>query len=178
MCDNFNWSSQNSNKSFVAFDIYDLTLVFCGSKCGKPTILAGILFWWPSILPTSTSVPISEWPTSILHKAMFLFNVGDKQALVTIPTCALPIWTQSPWFAFSFPINSSPTNFFWGFSFLFIKFSLPIKSSVFVFSGTEKPIPASKGSCWPSNSFPNKIKPASIRSKSNATNPAGIKPSF
>ena len=30
------------------------------------------------------------------HKAMFLFNVGDKQALVTIPTCALPIWTQSP----------------------------------------------------------------------------------
>ena len=30
---------------------------------------------------------------------------------------------------------------------------LPIKSSSLVFNGTEKPIPASKGSCSPSNSF-------------------------
>ena len=80
--------------------------------------------------------------------------------------------------AFSFPISSSPTNFFCGFSFLLIKFSLPIKLSVFVLSGTEKPMPASKGSCYPSNSFQNKINPASILNKSRAPKPAGIKPSF
>ena len=51
-----------------------------------------------------------------------------------------------------------------------------MKSSSFVLSGTEKPIPASKGSCCPSNSLPNKIKPASILNLSKAAKPAGIKP--
>ena len=78
--------------------------------------------------------------------------------------------------AFSFPINSRPTNFFCGFSFLLIKFSFPIKSSVFDLRGTANPIPASKGSCCPSNSFPNKTNPASILNKSKAPNPAGIIP--
>ena len=102
----------------------------------------------------------------------------DKQPLVITPTWDLPTCTQSPCPAASFPISSKPTSFFWGFAFLSFKTSLPIKSSSLVFNGTAKPIPASKGSCWPSNSFPNKIKPASILSLSKAANPAGIKPSF
>ena len=82
---------------------------------------------------------------------MFLLSVGDTQPLVITPTWDLPTWTQSPWLAFSLLINSRPTNFFWGFSFLLIKLSFPIKSSVFVFKGTVNPTPASKGSTCPSN---------------------------
>ena len=76
-----------------------------------------------------------------------LVKVGDKQALVTTPTCALPIWTQSPWLAFSLPMSSRQTHFICGFSFLLIRFTLPIKAWVFVLSGTAKPITATKRYC-------------------------------
>jgi len=63
-----------------------------------------------------------------------------------MPTVALPSCTPSPLLACSFPINSKPTSFFCGDSFLFVKASFPTKSSSLVLSATENPIPASKGS--------------------------------
>ena len=52
-----------------------------------------------------------------------------------------------------------------------------VHTKTVAYNGTEKPIPASKGSCCPSNSLPNNINPASILKRSKAAKPAGIKPS-
>ena len=71
-------------------------------------------FWWPSSLPTSTAVPSSRRSTSIRHSAMFLCRIGERMPLVTVPTCARPIWTQSPWAAVSCPSSSRPTSLRWG----------------------------------------------------------------
>ena len=88
---------------------------------------------------------------------MFLPNVGEIIPLVITPIWAFPTCAQSPWFACSLPINSKPTNFFWGDAFLLIKASLPTKSSSFVLRATAKLIPASKGSVWSSNSGSDQI---------------------
>ena len=46
---------------------------------------AGKRFWWPSSLPTSTSVPIPAWVTSSRASAIVFFRIGERVALVTTP---------------------------------------------------------------------------------------------
>ena len=71
--------------------------------------------------------------------AMFLPSRGERIDDVTSPTCARPIWMQSPWPTSTAASMSSPTNFQRGFSLRRISASRPMKSSVFDFRGTVKP---------------------------------------
>ena len=57
-----------------------------GRRTGTRTTVAGIRFWCPSSLPTSTSVPSSAYWTAIRHSAMFLRSVGLRVPLVITPT--------------------------------------------------------------------------------------------
>ncbi|MCY1383463.1 hypothetical protein D9M69_715890 [compost metagenome] len=83
---------------------------------------------------------------------MFLPSTGERVALVTTPTWARPTCTQSPWAAGSLPSSSSPTRRRCGWALRRSRASLPMKSACLVFSGTQKPMPASKGSVWSQNS--------------------------
>lgn len=53
--------------------------------------------------------------------------------------------------------------------------SRPMKSSVFVFSGTVKPMPASNGSVWIAEFVAVEMSPASMRNMSSASSPHGAR---
>jgi len=102
-------------------------------------------------------LPISDSETEILHNAIFFLSIGERVALVIIPTCCFPIYTPSPCSATSLLVNSNPTRVLCGEFLRRINDSLPEKSSSFVLSGTVNAMPASNGSVWSQNSYPAKI---------------------
>jgi hypothetical protein len=63
--------------------------------------------------------------------AIVFFKIGERVALVIVPTCARPTWTQSPCLTASSPSTSSPTSFFCGCACRSMSASRPIKSSFF-----------------------------------------------
>ena len=71
---------------------------------------AGKRFWWPSSLPTSTSVPIPAWVTSSRASAIVFFRIGERVALVTTPIWARP---QDPLIVGRLVVNAIINNDMW-----------------------------------------------------------------
>ncbi len=110
--------------------------------------------------------------------AMVLPSSGERMPLVTTPTCALPMCTQSPWLHRLVRVDLEADKLAPWMLLALDQRSRPMKSSVLVLSGTVNPIPSLERIGLRIEFIIGKMRPASMRTMSSASSPIGRMPCF